>query len=83
MKGKLYIISTPIGNMEDITLRAIRVLSDCDYILAESSERSSKVLQRHGITNKLITFNKDNEKSKVSKIFSDLFFFWNVNFFFS
>ena len=53
--------------MEDITLRAIRVLSDCDYILAESSERSSKVLQRHGITNKLITFNKDNEKSKVSK----------------
>jgi len=72
MKGKLYIISTPIGNMEDITLRAIRVLSDCDYILAESSERSSKVLQRHGITNKLITFNKDNEKSKVSKIFRDL-----------
>ena len=58
--------------MEDITLRAIRVLSDCDYILAESSERSSKVLQRHGITNKLITFNKDNEKSKVSKIFRDL-----------
>ncbi len=72
MKGKLYIISTPIGNMEDITLRAIRVLSDCDYILAESSERSSKVLQRYGITNKLITFNKDNEKSKVSKIFRDL-----------
>ena len=58
--------------MEDITLRAIRVLSDCDYILAESSERSSKVLQRHGITNKLITFNKDNEKSKVSKILRDL-----------
>ena len=72
MKGKLYIISTPIGNMDDITLRAIRILSDCDYILAESSERSSKVLQRHGITSKLITFNKDNEKSKVSKIFRDL-----------
>ena len=72
MKGKLYIISTPIGNMEDITLRAIRVLSDCEYILVESSERSSKVLQKYGITNKLITFNKDNEKSKVSKIFRDL-----------
>tara|TARA_Y100000996_G_scaffold326527_1_gene262585 strand:- start:1256 stop:2083 length:828 start_codon:yes stop_codon:yes gene_type:complete len=72
MKGKLYIISTPIGNMEDITLRAIRVLSECNYILAESSERSSKILQRHGITNKLITFNKDNEKNKVSKILKDL-----------
>ena len=58
--------------MDDITLRSIRILSDCDYILAESSERSSKILQRHGITNKLITFNKDNEKSKVSKIFRDL-----------
>ena len=72
MKGKLYIIATPIGNMEDITLRAIRVLGNCDYILVESSERSSKVLQRHGITNKLVTFNKDNEKNKVLKKFSNL-----------
>ena len=72
MKGKLYIVSTPIGNLEDITLRAIRILSECDYLLAESAERSSKILQRYNITKRIITFNKDNEKNKVSKILNDL-----------
>ena len=46
MSGKLYIISTPIGNLEDITLRALAVLRNTDYILAESSVRTSKLLNK-------------------------------------
>ena len=65
MKGKLYIVSTPIGNLEDVTFRAIRILNECDYLLAESSERSSKILQKYNISKKIVTFNKDNEKNKV------------------
>ena len=72
MKGKLYIVSTPIGNLEDVTFRAIRILNECDYLLAESSERSSKILQKYNISKKIVTFNKDNEKNKVSKILNDL-----------
>ncbi len=47
MSGKLYIISTPIGNLGDITLRALDTLRNSDYILAESSERTSKLLNKY------------------------------------
>ena len=50
MSGKLYIVSTPIGNLEDITLRALAVLRNTDYILAESSVRTSKLLNKYDIT---------------------------------
>ena len=72
MSGKLYIISTPIGNLGDITLRALDTLRNSDYILAESSERTSKLLNKYNIKNKIITFNKDNEKRKFESILSDL-----------
>ena len=72
MSGKLYIISTPIGNLEDITLRALSVLRNTDYILAESSVRTSKLLNKYDIKNKIITFNKDNEKKKSELIIADL-----------
>ena len=72
MSGKLYIVSTPIGNLEDITLRALVVLRNTDYILAESSVRTSKLLNKYDIKNKIITFNKDNEKKKSELIIADL-----------
>ena len=72
MSGKLYIVSTPIGNLEDITLRALVVLRNTDYILAESSVRTSKLLNKYDIKNKIITFNKDNEKKKSELIIGDL-----------
>ena len=72
MSGKLYIVSTPIGNLEDITLRALAVLRNTDYILAESSVRTSKLLNKYDIKNKIITFNKDNEKKKSELIIADL-----------
>ncbi|MBU91912.1 MAG: 16S rRNA (cytidine(1402)-2'-O)-methyltransferase [Rhodobiaceae bacterium] len=72
MTGKLFIVGTPIGNLDDITIRAIEVLNNCDYILAESSVRTSKLLNKYSIKKKIITFNKDNEKRKVKNIISDL-----------
>ncbi len=72
MPGTLYIVSTPIGNLKDITLRAIDVLKSSEYILAESSVRSSKLLNEYNIDKKIVTFNKDNEKRKIKSIIEDL-----------
>ena len=72
MLGKLYIVSTPIGNLDDITIRALETIKKSDYILAESSVRTSKLLSHYKIKKKIITFNKDNEKRKCNSIISDL-----------
>lgn len=72
MSGTLYIVSTPIGNLKDITLRGLEVLKLSKYILAESSVRSSKLLNEYKIDKKIITFNKDNEKKKINFITKDL-----------
>jgi len=72
MSGTLYIVSTPIGNLKDITLRGLEVLKLSKYILAESSVRSSKLLNEYNINKKIITFNKDNEKKKINFITKDL-----------
>lgn len=65
--GALYVIATPIGNLEDITFRAVRLLKEVDYIICEDSSHSMKLLNHFGITNKLIvyndhSFNKDRNK---------------------
>ena len=72
MPGTLYIVSTPIGNLKDITIRAIDVLRSSEYVLAESSARSSKLLNEYNIDKKIVTFNKDNEKRKIKSIVEDL-----------
>jgi 16S rRNA (cytidine1402-2'-O)-methyltransferase len=59
--GILYIVPTPIGNLEDMTLRAIRVLKEADVILAEDTRTSSKLLHHFGITTKLQSHHKFNE----------------------
>ena len=72
MQGTLYIVATPIGNLQDMTFRAIEVLKNSDYILAESSARTSKLLSEFNIKKKIITFNKDNEKRKKNSVIQDL-----------
>ena len=72
MLGTLYIVATPIGNLQDMTFRAIEVLKNSDYILAESSARTSKLLSEFNIKKKIITFNKDNEKRKKNSVIQDL-----------
>ena len=64
----LYLVSTPIGNMEDITFRALNVLKKSDIILCEDTRRSSKLLYYYDIKNKLLPYHKFNEKKVSDKI---------------
>ena len=64
----LYIVSTPIGNLDDITLRALEVLKKSDIILCEDTRRSIKLLSYYKIKKKLVSYHKFNEKKKLANI---------------
>ncbi len=66
--NSLYIVSTPIGNLDDITIRAIEVLSKSDIILCEDTRRSLKLLNHLKIKKKLISYHKFNEKKQLNNI---------------
>lgn len=69
---KLYIVPTPVGNLEDMTLRGIRVLKEADAILAEDTRTSGILLKHFGIENKLQSYHKFNEHKTVGKIIERL-----------
>jgi len=64
----LYVVSTPIGNLEDITIRAIKILKNSNFILCEDTRRSSKLLNYYQIRGKLIPYHKFNERKTKDKI---------------
>jgi 16S rRNA (cytidine1402-2'-O)-methyltransferase len=70
MKPKLYIVSTPIGNYEDITLRALRVLEESDFIICEEFKEARRLLSHFKIKKELISLNEHNEKEVASEVIS-------------
>lgn len=68
----LYVVSTPIGNLSDITLRALEVLKNSDYILCEDTRHSLKLFNFYKIKKKLISFHKFNETKNIQEIFNDI-----------
>ena len=73
MAGTLYIVSTPIGNLQDISERAIKVLKDVDLIACEDSRHTKKLLSNFGIKSPLTSYHEHNELSKSKKLIEYLF----------
>ena len=70
--GTLYLVATPIGNLEDITLRALRTLRDCTVVAAEDTRRSRQLLRAHGIDRQLISCHKFNEAKRSANLLERL-----------
>ena len=72
MNGELYIVATPIGNLNDITIRALETLKNVDYIAAEDTRHTLKLLNHFDISKPLISYYKENEKTKSEVIIEKL-----------
>jgi len=72
MSGTLYVVATPIGNLEDITLRALRLLREVAIIAAEDTRRTARLLNHHGISTRTVSFHAHNAKSRVPQLLARL-----------
>jgi 16S rRNA (cytidine1402-2'-O)-methyltransferase len=70
--GTLFVVATPIGNLEDITLRALRILKEVDLIAAEDTRHTRKLLSRYNISTPLISYHNHNEATRTPELLSKL-----------
>src|SRR5690625_1590854 len=70
--GKLYIVPTPIGNLEDMTFRAIRVLKEVNIIAAEDTRHTQKLLNHFEITNETISYHEHNREERIPYLLQKL-----------
>jgi 16S rRNA (cytidine1402-2'-O)-methyltransferase len=70
--GTLYLVATPIGNLEDITLRALRVLKECDVVAAEDTRHTGQLLRHFGISQPLLSYFQFNEAKRAEEIIERL-----------
>jgi len=70
--GILYIVATPIGNLEDITLRALRVLREVDWIACEDTRRTRKLLEHFGIAKPMVSYHEHNESGRAAELVEKL-----------
>ena len=66
--GTLYVVATPIGNLEDITLRALRILGEVDLIAAEDTRHTRKLLTHHGIARPLVSYHEHNKQRQAPRL---------------
>ena len=72
MPGTLYVVATPIGNLEDLTYRAKRILEDVDLIACEDTRHTQKLLNHYGIKCKTVSYHEHNEREQASKLIEQL-----------
>ncbi len=72
MSGTLYVVATPIGNLEDMTYRAVRILQEVSLIAAEDTRHSRKLLNHYGINTSLISYHEHNEESRSAQLIAKL-----------
>lgn len=72
MSGTLYLVATPLGNIEDMSSRAIRVLAEVDYIAAEDTRRAARLLSALGVGNRLISYYEHNKAIRHDRLIEDL-----------
>ena len=65
--GTLHLVATPIGNLEDVTLRALRVLGEAELVLAEDTRRTRKLLERYGVKARPLSLHAHNEAARVER----------------
>ena len=70
--GTLYVVGTPIGNLEDITLRAVRVLKETNLIACEDTRQTQKLLNHYGITSRTISYHEHNEAARATELVAQL-----------
>src|SRR6267143_567988 len=72
MAGTLYLVSTPIGNLEDITHRAVRLLGEVDVIACEDTRHTQKLLNHYGISARTVSYHEHNERERAAELLEQL-----------